>query len=161
MRSEPKKAHKMARVVIDTNVLVSAFLKRGKSRNLVLKLLEKHSIILSRQMLAELADVLSRDKFNIASAQIDRFISVLVRQAIIVPVNSNLKIVLQDPEDDIVLNTALSGEADYIVSGDKHLLKIACFKNVKVLRVNEIIQVIAKNNHNKRKTLNKISFRRG
>jgi putative PIN family toxin of toxin-antitoxin system len=151
----------MARVVTDTNVLVSAFLKKGKSRNLVVKLLEKHSVISSRQMLAELADVLSRDKFNIASAQIDRFISVLVRQAIVVPVNSNLKIVLQDPEDDIVLNTALSGEADYIVSGDKHLLKIACFKNVKILSVNEIIQVIAKKNHNKRKTQNKISFRRG
>lgn len=144
MRSEPKKAHKMARVVIDTNVLVSAFLKKGKSRNLVVKLLEKHTVILSSQMLAELADVLSRDKFNVTSAQIDRFISVLVRQAIVVPVNSSLKIVLEDPDDDMVLNTALSGEAEYIVSGDKHLLKIACYKNVKILSVNEFSQIIAK-----------------
>lgn len=144
MRSEPKKAHKMARVVIDTNVLVSAFLKKGKSRNLVVKLLEKHTVILSSQMLVELADVLSRDKFNVTSAQIDRFISVLVRQAIVVPVNSSLKIVLEDPDDDMVLNTALSGEAEYIVSGDKHLLKIACYKNVKILSVNEFSQIIAK-----------------
>ena len=123
----------MARVVIDTNVLVSAFLKEGKSRNLVVKLLENHSVVLSTPMLAELADVLSRDKFNVISAQIDRFISVLVRQATVVPLNFNLKIVLEDPDDDVVLNTALSGEADYVISGDKHLIKIAQYKNVQIL----------------------------
>lgn len=138
MRNEPKKAHKMARVVIDTNVLVSAFLKRGRSRNLLFKLLEKHTVVLSSQMLAELTDVLSREKFNVTSAQIDRFISVLVRQAIVVPLSSNLKIVLEDPDDDMVLNTALSGAADYIVSGDKHLLTIACYKSVKILSINEL-----------------------
>lgn len=128
----------MARVVIDTNVLVSAFLKRGRSRNLLFKLLEKHTVVLSSQMLAELTDVLSREKFNVTSAQIDRFISVLVRQAIVVPLSSNLKIVLEDPDDDMVLNTALSGAADYIVSGDKHLLTIACYKSVKILSINEL-----------------------
>jgi putative PIN family toxin of toxin-antitoxin system len=138
LRNEPKKAHKMARVVIDTNVLVSAFLKRGRSRNLLFKLLEKHTVVLSSQMLAELTDVLSREKFNVTSAQIDRFISVLVRQAIVVPLSSNLKIVLEDPDDDMVLNTALSGAADYIVSGDKHLLTIACYKSVKILSINEL-----------------------
>ena len=55
----------MARVVIDTNVLVSSFLKKGKSRNLVVKIIDKHAVILSIPMLAELADVLSRDKFNV------------------------------------------------------------------------------------------------
>jgi putative PIN family toxin of toxin-antitoxin system len=134
----------MARVVMDTNVLVSAFLKRGRSRNLLFKLLEKHTVVLSSQMLAELTDVLSREKFNVTSAQIDRFISVLVRQAIVVPLSSNLKIVLEDPDDDMVLNTALSGAADYIVSGDKHLLTIACYKSVKILSINELAQIISK-----------------
>lgn len=144
MRNEPKKAHKMARVVIDTNVLVSIFLNMGKSRNLVIKLLKKHTVILSSQMLAELVDVLLRGKFNVASGQVERFISVLVRQAIVVPLNSTLKIVLEDPDDDVVLNTAISGEAEYIVSGDKHLLKIACYKNIKIVSVNEFSQLTAK-----------------
>lgn len=134
----------MARVVIDTNVLVSIFLNMGKSRNLVIKLLKKHTVILSSQMLAELVDVLLRGKFNVASGQVERFISVLVRQAIVVPLNSTLKIVLEDPDDDVVLNTAISGEAEYIVSGDKHLLKIACYKNIKIVSVNEFSQLTAK-----------------
>ena len=53
----------MVRVVIDTTVLVSALNDDGKPRRLVVELLDKHTVILSRQMLAELVDVLSRDSF--------------------------------------------------------------------------------------------------
>ena len=144
MRSEPKKAHRMARVVIDTNVLVSAFINNGKARKLVLKLLQEHTVISSSQMLAELADVLSRDKFSVTSPQVDRFISILVGKAKMVSVHSSSKVISEDPDDDIVLNTALSGKADYIVSGDKHLLKIACYEKTQILSVNEFIQIIAK-----------------
>ncbi len=144
MTSEPKKAPKMARVVIDTNVLVSTFLNKGKSRKLVLKLLDMHTVTLSSQMLAEIADVLSRDKFNVTTAQIDRYISVLVRQAIVVSTHSNSKIVLEDPDDDIVLDTALAGQADYIVSDDKHLLKLASYKQVKIVSVNEFMKIAPK-----------------
>ena len=70
----------MIRVVIDTNVLVSALINNGKSRKLVLKLLEEHTVILYSQILAELADVISRDKFSVTSSQVDRFICILVKR---------------------------------------------------------------------------------
>ena len=95
-------------------------------------------------MLAELADVLSRDKFSVTSSQVDRFISILVGKAKMVSVHSSSKVIPEDPDDDIVLNTALSGKADYIVSGDKHLLKKACYKKTQILSVNEFIQIISK-----------------
>jgi putative PIN family toxin of toxin-antitoxin system len=134
----------MVRVVIDTHVLVSAFLNNVKSRNLVQNLLESHKVILSTQMLAELADALSRDKFNVSADQIKKYLSILVRQATIVAINTGSKIVLEDPDDDAVLNTALCGKASYVVSGDKHLLKIAKHNNIQVLSVNEFTSVIAK-----------------
>jgi uncharacterized protein len=134
----------LVRVVLDTNVLVSAFLTKGKSRSLVLRLIEAHEVILSSQMLAELTDVLSREKFHVANTQIDRFISIIVRKATVVSIHSNAKIVLDDPDDDVVLNTALSGKAQYIVSGDRHLLKIARYENIQVLSVNEFAQMVAK-----------------
>jgi uncharacterized protein len=142
--SEPEKAPKMVRVVLDTNVLVSAFRNRGKSRSLLRALMEKHEVVLSSQILAELADVLSRDKFNVTNAQIEKFLSILVRYAIVVPVQSNSKIVMEDPDDDMILDTALCGKADYIVSGDKHLLKIARYQNVQILSINEFLQKIDK-----------------
>jgi putative PIN family toxin of toxin-antitoxin system len=133
----------MARVVVDTNVLVSAFLNDGNPRKLLLKLLKKHTVILSSQMLAELADVLSRDKFSVTSAQVEKFISSLLRKATIIPVNSILKVILEDPDDDIVLNTALNGKADYVVSGDKHLVALKKFEKIEILKVNQMLEILS------------------
>lgn len=133
----------MARVVVDTNVLVSALINNGKPRRLLLKLLGKHTVILSSQMLAELADVLSRDKFFVTSAQVERFISILLRKATIVPADCSFKVILEDPDDDIVLSTALNGKADYIVSGDKHLLSLKKFEKIEVLKVNQMLEILS------------------
>ncbi len=133
----------MVRVVLDTNVLVSAFRNKGKSRSLLSGLMEKHEVVLSSQILAELADVLSRDKFNVTNAQIDKFLSILVRYAVVVPVQST-SIILEDPDDDVILDTAFCGKAEYIVSGDKHLLKIVRYRNVEILSVNDFLQKIDK-----------------
>jgi putative PIN family toxin of toxin-antitoxin system len=129
----------MVRVVIDTNVLVSALIDDGKPRRLVVELLDKHTVILSRQMLAELADVLSRDKFTVTSSQVDRFVSSLVRMSKIVPDNARFKAVLEDPEDDKVLNTAYAGKAEFIVTGDRHLLVLEKFKKTKIVNVNQML----------------------
>jgi putative PIN family toxin of toxin-antitoxin system len=133
----------MTRVVADTNVLVSAFLNDGKPRKLLLKLLEKHTVILSRQMLAELADVLSRDKFSVTSALVESFISILVRKATIVPVDYSLKIIMEDRDDDRVLNTALNGKTDYIVSGDKRLVSLKKFEKTEILKVNQMLEILS------------------
>jgi putative PIN family toxin of toxin-antitoxin system len=125
----------MVRVVVDTNVLVSALIGHGKPRRLVLKLLEEHTVILSRQMLAELADVLTGDKFVIKSSQVDRFLSGLVRKSKIVPVGSRFKVISEDPDDDVVLNTAYNGKAEYIVTGDRHLLALKEFKRIEILNI--------------------------
>jgi putative PIN family toxin of toxin-antitoxin system len=136
----------MVRVVVDTNVLVSAFLNKGKSRKLVSKLLEEHTVVLSAPMLAELADVLSRKKFGVKTEAVNGFVSVLVRRTTVVSVKSSLKVVPEDPDDDVVVNTAVSGKAEYIVSGDGHLLKVGTYKNIRIITVNECSQIIAKHN---------------
>jgi putative PIN family toxin of toxin-antitoxin system len=130
----------MVRVVVDTNILVSALINRGKPIRLVLKLLEEHTVILSRQMLAELADVLTRDKFAVKTSQVDRFLALLVRKSKIVTTNSRFKIISEDPDDDIVLNTAYTGKAQYIVTGDKHLLALEEFKRIKIVKVTQILE---------------------
>lgn len=130
----------MVRVVVDTNVLVSALIKRGKSRKLICMLLEEHTVILSRQMLAELADVLSRDKFSVNPAQVDNFLAILVRNAKIVAPSSHFQIIKEDPDDNAILDTAYAGKADYIVTGDKHLLALKEFKRTKIVKINQLIE---------------------
>jgi len=130
----------MVRVVVDTNILVSALINRGKPQRLVLKLLEEHTVILSRQMLAELADVLTRDKFAVKTSQVDRFLAILVRKTKIVTPSSRFKVISEDPDDDVVLNTAYAGKAEYIVTGDRHLLSLKEFKRTKIVTVTQIIE---------------------
>jgi len=132
----------MVRAVIDTNVLVSALIHDGKPRKLILELLNKHTVILSRQMLAELADVAGRDKFNVTGSQVDRFLSIMVKMAKIVPDNALFKEVASDPDDDVVLNVAYTGKADYIVTGDKHLLTLNNFKKTKIVTVNQMLEIL-------------------
>lgn len=132
----------MVRVVIDTNVLVSALIDDGKPRRLVVELLDKHTVILSKQMLAELADVLSREKFTVTSSQVDRFVSSLVRMSKIVPDNSRFKVVLEDSDDDKVLNAAYAGKAEFIVTGDRHLLVLEKFKRTKIINVNQMLRKV-------------------
>jgi len=133
----------MIRAVIDTNVLVSALISKGKPRKLILELLDRHTVILSRQILAELADVAARDKFPVTNIQVERFLSVLVRIAKMVPDNALFKEVLEDPDDDVVLNAAHAGKADYIITGDKHLLTLNQFKKTKIMTVNQIMDIPA------------------
>jgi putative PIN family toxin of toxin-antitoxin system len=130
----------MVRVVVDTNILVSALIYHGKPHILVLKLLEGHTVILSRQMLAELADVLTRDKFAVKTSQVDRFLAVLVRKSKVVTPSSRFKIISEDPDDDIVLNTAYAGKAEYIVTGDRHLLALREFKRIKIVKVAQMLE---------------------
>jgi putative PIN family toxin of toxin-antitoxin system len=133
----------MARVVLDTNVFVSAVINSGKSRKLLLQLLEKHTVISSSQIMAELADVLSRDKFPTTNAQVEKFVSVIVKKAIMVKVDSIPKVVLEDPDDDIILGTALTGKADYVVTGDKHLLSLKKYEKIEILKVNQMIEILS------------------
>ena len=132
----------MARVAVDTNVLVSALIKKGKPLELLGRLLDKHTLVFSSQMLAELADVLSRDKFAITDAQVERFISLLLKKSTVVSLSGNLAVILEGPDDNTVLLTAVNGKADFIVSGDKHLLKLRKFEDIEIVTVSQMLAIL-------------------
>jgi uncharacterized protein len=141
--NEATRAREMARVVIDTNVLISALIHDGKPRKLILELLNKHTVVLSRKMLAEFADVAERDKFSITNSQVQRFLSILVTMVKIVPDRELITEVSLDPDDDVVLpNAAYTGKADYIVTGDNHLLALNKFKKTKIVTVNQMLAIL-------------------
>jgi uncharacterized protein len=132
----------MARVVLDTNVLVSALIYEGKPRTLVLKLIETHTIILSWQLIAELKEVLTRDKFMVKPSEVNRFISILAQTSKIVQDHNRFKVVEDDPDDDVVFNVAYTGKADFIVTGDKHLLELDKFKKTRIVTVNQMLNLL-------------------
>ena len=135
----------MIKVVLDTNVLISALIKPGKPRTLLYKITEgKAQLITSRGILEELARVTSDDKIRryVQEDEVIRFMKVINNIAQITKIKSRFKAVKQDPTDDIFLRTAIDGKADIIVSGDEHLLSLKNFRGVQILTVNAVLNIL-------------------
>jgi putative PIN family toxin of toxin-antitoxin system len=133
----------MLRAVLDTNVLVSAIISDGKSRELLKRgITNQYSIIISDLILKELLTVLRRPKFKTSEDEIHRTILALIRTADTVNVTSKLKVVEEDPKDDMIVETAVDGDADMIVTGDSHLLKLKKFEEIKIISVDEMLAYI-------------------
>ena len=126
------------RAVIDTNVLVAALLWRGPPHVLL-----EHaragtvSMVSSAALLAELADVIGRAKFDAILAKTDtsRALSLAqVRQlADVIEPPPLPRPVCRDPDDDQVLALALAAKVDLIVSGDNDLLSLGSFEGIPIL----------------------------
>lgn len=130
-------------VVDDTNVLISALIGHGKPRRLIINLVEDHELITSREMMTDLIEVLTRAKYpGIDSSHINKFLSILASKAEVVRVQEHLKVIAEDPDDDIVLSTARGGNANYVVSGDKHLLNLREFKGIRIVTVKEMLELL-------------------
>ncbi len=129
----------MFRVVLDTNVLVSAIISDGKSRELLKKgIAKQYSLVLSDLIIKELIDVMRRPKFDISEDELQRTILALIRTAEVVNVKTKIKAVKEDPKDDMIIETAIDGCADVIVTGDNHLLALTTFKGIKIITVEEM-----------------------
>ncbi len=88
--------------------------------------------------------MISREKFQdyIEERDVIDFLEVLNTTVKFVGVKSRIKVVKEDPEDDVVLATAYDGRADYVVSGDRHLLKLKKFRRIKIVTVVEMLRIL-------------------
>ena len=130
----------MLRVVLDTSVLVSAIISDGKPRELLRKGISKEfCIVTSDLLLKELGAVLLRPKFKTDGDEIHRIILALMQAAEVVEVVSKFKLVEEDPKDDMVVQTAHDGRANFIVSGDAHLLILKSFRETKIVTVKQML----------------------
>ena len=68
------------------------------------------------------------------------FLEALHQTAKFTRIRSRFKVVREDTTDDIILRTAYDGKADYVVSGDKHLLSLREFRGIKIVTVDEMMR---------------------
>ena len=123
----------MIRVVIDTNVMVSAYLG-GRLETIIVAWIEgKFVLTVSNQIVNEYINVLSRPKFKIARAELDDFAALILSKAEFVVPGESIRVVEADPSDNKFLEAAVTGQADYIVSGDKHLRDLKEFRGIAIL----------------------------
>jgi putative PIN family toxin of toxin-antitoxin system len=122
------------RAVLDTNVLISAFLFPGGAPEMVYRLVLQGQVefIISRALLAEFGRVLTA-KFRWDVARAEAAVAQLISIGIMVEPLETVTEISADPTDDRVLEAAASGGAQVIVSGDRHLLSLGTWHGIRIL----------------------------
>src|SRR3990170_5938990 len=106
-------------VVFDTNVLISALMFGGNPRRILeLVIHGEPKLVLSEPLLDELKGLLQRPKFGFPPAAIQAILSDLTAIGHIVRPSISINQIIEDPQDNRILECAVEGDADYIISGD-------------------------------------------
>lgn len=128
------------RVVFDTNIFLSAFTFGGKPEvAFEMARAGRIRLIVSASILAELASIL-RGKFAWDDEDVREALTVVGRHADLVKPGLRLR-VLEDDADNRILECAVEGHADLIVSGDHHLLGLKEYGGIPIVRVSEFLSI--------------------
>lgn len=121
------------RIVLDSNVIIAAFAARGLCSALFEYCLESHNLVLCEELLGEVIEKL-KNKIRLPNSVVQKIDMYLRTHASIVSPEIVDPDVCRDKNDLMVLGSALAGQADYIITGDKDLLTIGIFQGIKILK---------------------------
>ena len=142
----PKEKAEKPKVVLDSNVFISALVFGGKPREILdLAIRGRIEIAVSDDILEEIRGVLEGTKFQFSK----RFVNALTREiedlADAVEPKERIGVVREDPEDNRVLECAVASGASVIVSGDSHLLALQNFGKIRIMNPDGFLRQPRKN----------------
>jgi putative PIN family toxin of toxin-antitoxin system len=120
------------RVVLDTNVLVAAFVARGVCAEVFERVVSDHEMVLSRHILTEFEGVMI-DKLAFDASRVDRALALLRRTGQVVEPEPLAEPVCRDQDDDAVLALARSSGAHCLVTGDDDLLVLETYEGIPII----------------------------
>lgn len=129
----------MTKAVLDTNVIVSGVIREAGPPGQILRLLfgeQKFTAVTSLQILAEVRDVLNREKIRKyhgwTDEQIETFLAFFYAQSEVTKGELTVQVIAKDPSDDKFLACAREGSAEHLVSGNDHLLELKVYEGVQI-----------------------------
>jgi len=134
------------RLVLDTNVVASALLWDGAPRRL-LRVGSGEDVMLftSTPLLVELTDILSRPKFekkiSASLLSVDQLVDLYAELVALVRPTPVPRLA-PDPDDDVVIGTALAAKANFVVTGDRALLSVAQYEGGRIVSVSEALDAV-------------------
>lgn len=120
------------RVFLDTNVLVAAFATRGLCTDVVRVVLTEHQLITGDVVLDELREVLT-ERIKLPADQVKEILALLRDQEVVPKPGQPPELTIRDPDDTWILASAIAGQADVLVTGDRDLLDAANGSPVPIL----------------------------
>jgi putative PIN family toxin of toxin-antitoxin system len=122
------------RVVLDTNVLISAFIFPGGAPEAVYRLALEGDVelVTSAPLLAEFGRVLT-EKFGWVASRVEDAVGQVARIGVVVKPGASVRVIEADPADDRVLEAAVEADAPLVISGDRHLLRLGVWRGIRVV----------------------------
>jgi|TARA_Y100000310_G_scaffold121846_1_gene120545 hypothetical protein len=132
------------RIVLDTNIFISGIFWEGNFSSKIIDLWKnkKLDLVSSIPLVEELVKTLSTFKIQMDKRMIKHWENMIIKNAIMVIPSKNFNIIEEDPDDNKILECAIEGNSDYIISQDKHLLKLKEFKGIKIITPIEFLTII-------------------
>lgn len=131
------------KAVIDTNTLISAFGWEGKEKEVLRKFLsEEFQLVICEKQVEELRRVLDYPKLGFTKEEKTKLLSIIYSVCDIADISGDLAVIKEDVDDNMILESAIEGKADFIISGDKHLLKLKEYEGIKIMTASEFIDMI-------------------
>lgn len=135
-------AEENLKIVFDTNIYISAFLKSGFSREIFhLALLGKIDLFISSDIISELQKKL-KNKFKIKEYDLQLFLGSVSQVAKKVHIIQKISFVKKDPTDNIILECALASKANLIISLDRHLLSLKKYQKIGIIHPKTLVWII-------------------
>ncbi len=131
------------KIVIDTNVYLSAFLTHGLSSRVLDICIDRHEIFISQWIIAEIKDKL-RTKFKVKHQDIIRTINFIKSITVKIKPTGNLPNISRDKDDNNILHLAEHINADIIITGDKDLLLLKKFMNTIIINPRDYMDIYYK-----------------
>lgn len=129
------------KVTLDTNILISAFGWEGNSKQIFNEIISGDiELIFSSEQFDELSRVLDYPKFKFTEKQKRKFKNLILEIAIFVQSEEKIEVIKDDPDDNIILESALAGKVNYIITGDSHLLNLKEFKGIKIITAKDFLE---------------------
>ena len=126
---------------MDTNVLISALMFGGNPRLILEKVIRGDiELYLSEALISELGEVLKRPKFGLPLSIVNQILSELSAISELFRPSRSIYKVKVDPADNRILECAIDAKAEFIVSGDKHLLDLKEFKSIRIVSPQHFIE---------------------
>ncbi len=132
------------RVVLDTNVVISALVYGGNPRKVLEAVISGTiQMSVSEALIQEVQEVLRRPQFGLSLQFVHNAVAELSSLAEWVAPTKHHRLVEEDPSDNLVLDCAVAAEADYLVTGDSHLLRLQKCGEVRIVTPQEHVEVLA------------------
>ncbi len=134
----------LKKVVLDTNTLISGILWDGNEARVIEEAENnKVQLFISQKLLKELEGVLKREKFTRKlegkESTVEQAVAKIALIATLIEPAKKINIIKDDPDDNRVLECAVTARADVIISGDKHLLKLQTYSGIDIMSARDFL----------------------